>query len=762
MKLATLLLLVAATLPAPPAAAQKLVPTRLVQPAVASGPRSNATRREQVVFSQVVDVGRAPWVRLFLESTQLKGRSYVRITSIADGSSQTLNAAQLAEWNYSTLSFRGGAVRIELVAAPGTSGNSVTVSQVKAGVGPNRTNPPEIQRVCGNVDSRVRSFHPAVARLTIDYKDGGTAYGTAWMIEEHDNLKKPEQHCMLSAGHNFEGAIGGIVEFDVPLSDPNCNPNAADARHTFPIVMGSVDFRLNGAGDDWAVFFPGRNEDGETAFEVQNAAVRLCPDSLAVGARVCKYGYGVLGLGSANPDSNFCECDTNVVNNRHRLNLAQTKSCGEVLEVNGPNDPNLKGNAVDIKHDLDTCGGDSGGLITLESDSTCAVAIHITGSCDGHSNVNGATGLDNPRLQEAIRACEMNFPAPPGTPVLPETLIVRVREKFDAPKGAEDDTVSVPVGHGVIPGFVVLKEDISRSDEDPGNWSDILWFPPLDSVAILISDPRGAEGFSDADLAPYGLSIDLINQGNTRYIAENRRFTQYDCFDTTGAIGIYRVYSDVDTLLPGTPLNGDTSVVRIREDFGNKKDPVTWVNLPGPVQPGYLVLVEPETNGPVDDPANWSDVIDFKNFPGMAAMVSEATVARRGSRTRTWRRSASPRPTSRREAPGTCARRCRSCSTRCRIRSSRRRPFRPPCMRSTATWTRCRPARLCPARAGSPGCWPSSCRIRRSRGSAWGCPGRCSRGSWCWSRIRTAHPRTARTGATSSGSRRPRCRPRRS
>ncbi len=619
---ATLLLLLAATIPAAPATAQRIIPTRLVQPAVTSGPRSNPSRREQVVFSQVMDVGKAPWVRLFLESTVLKRGSYVRITSLADGRSQRLGAAQLAEWNFSTLRFRGGAVKVELVAAPGTSGNSVTVSQVKAGVGPNRATPPAIQKVCGNVDSRVRSFHPAVARLTIDYKDGSSAFGSAWIIEAHDDLKNPEQHCMLSAGHNFEGAIGGIVEFDVPLSDGDCSPNSSDARHTFPIVMGSVEFRLNGPGDDWAVFFPGRNEDGETAFEVQNAAVTLQP-GVAVGERICKYGYGVVGLGSANPDSNFCACDTNIIDDRHRLNLVQTKSCGTVLAVNGPNNPDLKSNSVDIVHDLDTCGGDSGGLITLESDSTVAVAIHISGSCDGASNQNGATGLDNPRLQEAIHACEMNFPAPPGTPVLPETLVVQLREHFGV-KGGEDDTVTVPVGHGVQPGFVVLKEDMFRNDDDPGNWSDIIWFPPLDSVAILISDPAGAEGFSDADLAPYGLSVDLINNGNTRYIAEQRRLTQYDCFDTTGAVAIYHVYSDVDTLLPGTPLEGDTSVVRIREDFGSKKDPATFVRLPAAVQPGYLVLVEPDARGPVDDPRNWSDVVDFTNFPGFAAMVSDA------------------------------------------------------------------------------------------------------------------------------------------
>ena len=621
-RLATLLLVLAATIPASPAASQKLVPTRIAQPVVASGPKSNTTAHEQVVFSQVVDVGKAPWVRVFLQSTVLKRGSYVRVTSLADGSSQRLDARQLGEWNYSTLRFRGGTVKVELVAAPGTSGNSVTVSQVKAGIGPNRAGPPEIQKVCGNVDSRRRSFHPAVARLTIDYKDGSSAFGTGWIIEEHDNLKKPEQHCMLSAGHIFEGAIGGIVEFDVPLSDADCAPNSSDARHTFPIQMGSVDFRLNGPGDDWAVFFPGRNENGETAFEVQNAAVTVSP-GVAVGTRICKYGYGVVGLGSANPDSNFCACDTNVIDNRQRLNLAQTRSCGTVLAVNGPNDPDLKSNSVDIVHDLDTCGGDSGGLITLESDSTVAVAIHITGSCNGANNQNGATGLDNPRLQEAIRACEDNFPAPPGTPVVLDTLVVQIREKFGV-KGGEDDTVAVPVGHGVVPGFVVLKEDKFHSDDDPANWSDVLWFPPLDSVAILISDPAGAEGFSDAILAPFGLSVDLINHGNTRYIAEQRRFTQYDCFDTTGAVAIYRIYSDVDTLLPGTPLNGDTSVVRIREEFGSKNDPVTWARLPGPVQPGYLVLVEPDATGPVDDPRGWSDVVDFGAAAGFAAMVSDA------------------------------------------------------------------------------------------------------------------------------------------
>src|SRR5262249_15499211 len=155
----------------------------------------------------------------------------------------------------------------------------------------------------------------------------------------------------------------------------------------FPIQMASVDYRLNDTGDDWAVFMPGRNSNGETVFDVQQAAVKL--GKAAVGDRICKWGYGVVGLQTADPFTTFCQCDPNLKNVRQRLNKVQTKSCGEVLDIRA-GDPNLKSNAIALIHDLDTCGGDSGGLITLEDDSTMAVAIHTGGVCRDTSKANEA------------------------------------------------------------------------------------------------------------------------------------------------------------------------------------------------------------------------------------------------------------------------------------------------------------------------------------------------------------------------------------
>src|SRR5262245_8748505 len=156
-----LTIVAAAFVAASPALAEpSAIPHRLVPNTLSSGERSNPTGAETVVFSTVVEVPDAPWVRLTFRRVELGDDSYLRVTSLADGAVQTLGPRVLAQWRNTSAYFNGSSVRVELVAAPLAQALSVDIGDVIAGVAPSN---PESQ--CGPTDDRVPSSLASRGRL---------------------------------------------------------------------------------------------------------------------------------------------------------------------------------------------------------------------------------------------------------------------------------------------------------------------------------------------------------------------------------------------------------------------------------------------------------------------------------------------------------------------------------------------------------------------------------------------------------------------
>ncbi len=118
-----------------------------------------------VVFSHVVRVEGAPWIRLYFGEVQLSGSpsagnaSFLRITSEEDGDVQDLDSAALVRWGNTSAYFNGEAVEVELLARAGTGENRVLLDYADAGV---QSEPASMAYICGPTDDRVPSSDPRV------------------------------------------------------------------------------------------------------------------------------------------------------------------------------------------------------------------------------------------------------------------------------------------------------------------------------------------------------------------------------------------------------------------------------------------------------------------------------------------------------------------------------------------------------------------------------------------------------------------------
>ena len=133
-----------------------------------SGTRANLSDEFRVVFSQAVRIQGAAWVRLYFGDVVLEPGSYVRITSLLDTASADMYFQDLEQWSFTSAYYNGDTVLVELIAAPGTSRNSISVHQVEVEDLPDGQ---EVNRggggqcgICG-ADDRVQSNELWSARL---------------------------------------------------------------------------------------------------------------------------------------------------------------------------------------------------------------------------------------------------------------------------------------------------------------------------------------------------------------------------------------------------------------------------------------------------------------------------------------------------------------------------------------------------------------------------------------------------------------------
>jgi trimeric autotransporter adhesin len=294
-----------------------------------SSPEQAAMGTGDVQASHVVEARGAYWLRLNLDNTQLANGSVLRITSLLDGAQQHLTAQTLAQWRHTSAYFNGSAVRLELIAAAGTTGNRFHIESLMAGK-------PEVstESQCDGTDDRVASSKLTRARLE-------TIGCTANLMADG---------CFITAGHCMASASSAtVVEFNVPLSDSNGSTNHPPPSDQY-VVTDSRESVDGGLGNDWGVFTTFANsETGLTALQAQGRGLDFATVLPTVGQQVKVTGYGV---------------DSGTANQTQQI------SRGPIAEVNS--------STGFISYRSDTEGGNSGSAVLRDGK---VVAIHAFAGC---------------------------------------------------------------------------------------------------------------------------------------------------------------------------------------------------------------------------------------------------------------------------------------------------------------------------------------------------------------------------------------------
>jgi hypothetical protein len=240
-----------------------------------SGVVANRSREAAVVYEELVYVEDAAWIRLYFERVDLGPGSTIRMTSVADGEVQELDAAGIAMWSNTSAYFNGDTVIVELVAGPETARNEVALDRVAVQIAPAGRGPCAADDcgICGS-DDRVPSNELWSCRI-VPVGCSGAVYNT--------------QSCVVSAGH-CAGAWNHVVQFNVPDSNPDCSYNHPPVADQFPVT--AHQYNNGGPGFDWAVMKTGTNNLGQTAFQRYGEYRPIRQFAVSAGSSAEVWGYG--------------------------------------------------------------------------------------------------------------------------------------------------------------------------------------------------------------------------------------------------------------------------------------------------------------------------------------------------------------------------------------------------------------------------------------------------------------------------------------
>ena len=381
---------------------------RLVPLHVASGDQVNTEKQAKTVYSHLVRMDNASSMQITFGRTTLPQGTMLRMMSLHDGAMQHHTATTLKQWGNTSAWFNGSTVLVELVAEPNSSSTHFTIDGVIIieQLGEDRS-------ICGPTDDRKLSYEDRDAR--------GMPIGcTTWIIDDVN-------HTFLTAGHCADGGTSdiGVVQFNVPLSDPNGNVQHPGPEDQYATDPESFQSGYSTIGDDWAYYgcFP-NTETGMTPYEAQNDFYVLSDAAPAVdGQLITITGYGT----TSSPVPN-------------EYNQAQKTHTGPYTQLDG----------TAIGYQTDTTGGNSGSAVLNEATGE-AIGIHTNGGCSGGENWGNA--IHNAGLQTALANPQgvcipniMHFDFPNGLPydVLPN---VTTTIQFMVTAGEEEP---VPDQVGVV------------------------------------------------------------------------------------------------------------------------------------------------------------------------------------------------------------------------------------------------------------------------------------------------------------------------
>ncbi|MEL7003446.1 MAG: T9SS type A sorting domain-containing protein [Bacteroidota bacterium] len=310
-------------------------------------------------MSHNIHIEGATWLRLHFGDTRLPKGIKVIISSKLDGSTQILDASEMARWNGTSAYFNGDEITVTIER---TNSRKVNLSIEKLEIGEPIAAAVDIFSQCGSTDNRVSSNNPAIGRIV-------PIGCTGWIIR---NGK------MVTAGHCVSSSAQ-VLEFNVPQSNSNRSIVHPPIQFQFPINQSSFVTQFNGSPDtDWAVFETGTNSQGQTAINAQGSSfdvVRSNP-----GNSITITGFGT-DSGSDNQ--------------------TQQTHTGPLTGVTNTR----------VSYQADTEGGNSGSPI-IDTSTGNAVGVHAYGGC--RTNGSGSNFGARATITAFWNAMGLDDSNPPG------------------------------------------------------------------------------------------------------------------------------------------------------------------------------------------------------------------------------------------------------------------------------------------------------------------------------------------------------------
>ncbi|MEO0331320.1 MAG: hypothetical protein AAF223_06500, partial [Bacteroidota bacterium] len=172
-------------------------------------------------------------MRLFFENVQLGENSYLLLEG-NDGAKQKMNAQALQNWNNSSAYFNGQNVKVSVYQA---TGEEVALQLKEIGVDQEIKTHVKHQKVSesnaslpnppsNSVDTEEMPWAAAVGRFT----NGSDVLGTGW-IAPNGAIVTSRDVAQNVINNGFD-----VIEFNVPLSDPDASVNHPDPEDQYPVV----------------------------------------------------------------------------------------------------------------------------------------------------------------------------------------------------------------------------------------------------------------------------------------------------------------------------------------------------------------------------------------------------------------------------------------------------------------------------------------------------------------------------------------------
>lgn len=336
----------------------------------------------QVLFETLAHAPGAAWLRLTFAPapiTELAGdpgasnAAAIRLTSLADGASQTLTAEHLEQWGFTSAYFNGDAVHVELLGASLTAPSRIVILSAMAG----QADSIGERTICQSVDDRVLSSDPRVARTS-----GGC---TAWLFNDLNSTFITAGHCGISGT--------AVMMFNLPLSSSNGTVQFPPPIDQYAVDAVSNQGNSGGVGADWRYFgcFP-NTESGLTAFQRQQARYTLASaaPSVSDGRPIRITGHGTV--------SGVVPREWNGVQKTH---------VGPYVALSGSS----------LRYHTDTTGGNSGSAV-LDENANLAIGIHTHGGCStSATSSNQGTAIQYGPLITALAAPRGVCASGRGTPI---------------------------------------------------------------------------------------------------------------------------------------------------------------------------------------------------------------------------------------------------------------------------------------------------------------------------------------------------------